>query len=109
MATSPIPSSASSVISMECIYAHPSTEKKLEDDLRHLLYDERFFDISLKCSDNVILRACKNILASRTQVFNDRIFDKSKTTPNSQIEFDDINSIAMKLILEYLYTSNNEK
>ena len=68
-----------------------------------------FYDISLKCSDNVVLHASKNILASRSEVFNDHIFDKSKTTPNQQLEFDKINSIAMKLILEYLYTSRNEK
>ncbi|GBB83794.1 hypothetical protein RclHR1_10460008 [Rhizophagus clarus] len=86
--------------------------KSLSNDLRKLLSDERFYDVSLKCSDNVILNACKNILACRSEVFNDYIFDKSKKNANQQrqqLEFDKINSIAMKLILEYLYTSKNEK
>jgi hypothetical protein len=86
--------------------------KSLENDLRKLLYDERFFDISLKCSDNIVVNGCKNILASRTEVFNEYIFDKSKKNANQQrqqLEFDRIDSTAMKLILEYLYTSKNEK
>ncbi|RIA98905.1 hypothetical protein C1645_748416 [Glomus cerebriforme] len=88
-----------------------SSPKSLENDLRQLLYDDRFFDISLKCSDGEILRACKNILATRTEVFNELIFDKSKKNVNQhqQLEFNNINSVAMKLILEYLYTSKNEK
>ncbi|CAB5163130.1 unnamed protein product [Rhizophagus irregularis] len=48
--------------------SQPSPQpKSLEGDLRKLLYDERFYDISLKCSDNIVLNACKNILASRTE------------------------------------------
>ncbi|RIA98906.1 hypothetical protein C1645_731263 [Glomus cerebriforme] len=89
-----------------------SPRKKLENHLRKLLVDERFFDISLKCSDNEILRACKNILAARSEVFNDHIFNNSKKNINQQqqqLEFNEINSIAMKYILEYLYTSRNEK
>ncbi|CAB4416353.1 unnamed protein product [Rhizophagus irregularis] len=94
--------------------SQPSPQpKSLEGDLRKLLYDERFYDISLKCSDNIVLNACKNILASRTEVFNEYIFDKSKKNnanqQRQQLEFDKVNSIAMKLILEYLYTSKNEK
>jgi hypothetical protein len=85
-----------------------SPRRKLENNLRELLVDERFFDISLKCSDNLILRACKNILTVRSEVFNDLIFyniDK----PKKQLEFNKIDSESMKYILEYLYTSKNEK
>ena len=96
-----------------------SPREKLENNLRKLLDDERFFDISLKCSDNVTLNACKNILAARSEVFNHHIFDykydKSKKRvgqqqqQQQQLEFDKINSVAMKYILEYLFTSKNER
>ncbi|PKC15872.1 hypothetical protein RhiirA5_348564, partial [Rhizophagus irregularis] len=43
-----------------------SPRRKLENNLRKLLEDERFFDITLKCSDSLTLRACKNILAVRS-------------------------------------------
>src|SRR4051812_20674827 len=82
-----------------------SPRRKLEIDLRTLLVDKRFFDVSLKCSDNVTLRACKNILAVRSEVFNDHIFDVT----NQELEFVMINSVAMRFILEYLYTSINER
>ncbi|CAG8670613.1 7129_t:CDS:1 [Funneliformis caledonium] len=81
---------------------------KFQNDLSKLLDDERFFDISLKCSDNVVLRACKNIICIRSEVLNDYIFNKQKKN-NNQIEFDKINSTAMRYILEYLYTDKNER
>ncbi|GBB83792.1 hypothetical protein RclHR1_10460006 [Rhizophagus clarus] len=82
--------------------------KSLENDLRALLNDERSFDISLKCSDGVTLRACKNILATRSDVFNNIIFNKSKAEIKNII-FTRINSTIMKVILEFLYTSNIKK
>jgi hypothetical protein len=88
--------------------AEPETpRKKLENNLRNLLDDERFFDIELKCSDSVTLHACKNILCVRSEVFNDHIFGNS--SDQSKLEFSKINSIAIKFVLEYLYTSNNER
>ncbi|RIA98909.1 hypothetical protein C1645_748422, partial [Glomus cerebriforme] len=87
----------------------PSTRgKSLEDDFRLLLNDERSFDISLKCSDGVTLRACKSILATRSDVFNNLIFNKSKEEIKI-IKFNKINSIVMKAVLEFLYTSNIKK
>jgi hypothetical protein len=82
--------------------------KSLENDMRTLLNDERSFDISLKCSDGVTLRACKNILATRSDVFNNLIFNKSKSEIKN-IVFTKINSTVMKAILEFLYTSNIKK
>ncbi|CAB4417244.1 unnamed protein product [Rhizophagus irregularis] len=82
--------------------------KSLENDLRTLLNDERSYNISLKCSDGVTLRACKNILATRSDVFNNLIFNKSKAEIKNII-FTKINSTVMKVILEFLYTSNIKK
>src|SRR3954447_445490 len=86
----------------------PIRGKSLENDLRALLKDERSFDISLKCSDGVTLRACKNILSTRSDVFNELIFNKSKEEIKN-IKFNKISSEVMKVILEFLYTSNVKK
>src|SRR5437762_2676536 len=88
----------------------PIRGKSLENDLRALLNDERSFDISLKCSDGVTLHACKNILSTRSDVFNNLIFNKSKSKENiKNIKFNKISSDVMKVILEFLYTSNIKK
>ncbi|PKK78728.1 hypothetical protein RhiirC2_729014, partial [Rhizophagus irregularis] len=50
--------------------------ESLENDLRALLYNERFFDIKLKCSNGIVLGACKNILSARSNVFNNFIQQK---------------------------------
>jgi hypothetical protein len=79
----------------------------LENDLRQLIDDERFYDIALKCSDGVIIYGCKAILATRSDVFNAYIFNES-VEKNNNLSFSDINSTAMKVILEFLYTSKFE-
>ncbi|CAB4460236.1 hypothetical protein RhiirA1_530258 [Rhizophagus irregularis] len=74
--------------------------ESLENDLRALLYNERFFDIKLKCSNGIVLGACKNILSARSNVFNNFIQQKNM----NNIEFDKIDSNAMEFILNFLYT-----
>ncbi|PKC75712.1 hypothetical protein RhiirA1_528565 [Rhizophagus irregularis] len=78
--------------------------RSLEDDLRLLIDDERFYDIALKCSDGVTIYGCKAILATRSDVFSAYIFNES-VEKNNNLSFNDINSTAMKVILEFLYTS----
>ncbi|CAB4416351.1 unnamed protein product [Rhizophagus irregularis] len=82
--------------------------KSLENDLKQLLYDKRFFDIKLRCSDEVVINACKAILSNRCNVFNNLIFDECGKI-NNDIKFYEINSTAMKILLEFLYTSKVEK
>jgi hypothetical protein len=77
--------------------------RSLENDLRRLMNDEKFHDITIKCSDGTI-HGCKVILATRSDVFNTSIFNES-TKNNNNLSFDDISSTAMKVILEFLYTS----
>src|ERR1051325_5861049 len=82
----------------------------LEGDFRTLITDEqlseRFSDISLRCSDNVVVRSYKNILVARSNVFNKLILNAprrdspnprrdSNSTPNprkdnNSIDFTDI-------------------
>lgn len=73
--------------------------KSLKEDFRRLINDENFYDIALKCSDGKVVFGCKVILATRSGVFNRLILERS------ELSFDDINSNAMKAILQYLYTS----
>ncbi|CAG8533567.1 9942_t:CDS:1 [Funneliformis mosseae] len=84
-----------------------SLERKISlgDDLRQLINDDRFFDITLKCSDKTNLSACKAILATRSKVFNSLIGSGS----NNELSFSNINSDAMKVVIEYLYTSDVEE
>ncbi|CAB4460610.1 uncharacterized protein OCT59_010161 [Rhizophagus irregularis] len=81
-----------------------SSEKEtlLEKDLRRLMNDERFHDIALKCSDGKIVFGYKPILATRSKIFNELIFTESK---DNILSFNNVNSNAMKVVLEYLYTS----
>ncbi|GBB88631.1 hypothetical protein RclHR1_01520016 [Rhizophagus clarus] len=81
--------------------------RSLENDLKQLIDDERFYDIALKCSDGKIIYGCKAILATRSDVFNSYIF-KESVKKNNSLSFNDINSTAMKVILEFLYTSKFE-
>src|SRR2546430_17714018 len=82
--------------------------KSLENDLKQLLYDKRFFDIKLECSDEVVVNACKAILSNRCNKFNNLIFNKFGKV-NDNIKFYEINSTAMNILLEFLYTSKVEK
>ncbi|GBB88630.1 hypothetical protein RclHR1_01520015 [Rhizophagus clarus] len=81
--------------------------RSLERDFKKLIGDERFHDIHLKCSDGKTIRGCKAILATRSDVFNSSIFNES-TKGNNLLSFNDIDSIAMKVVLEFLYTSKVE-
>ncbi|GBB88629.1 hypothetical protein RclHR1_01520014 [Rhizophagus clarus] len=81
--------------------------RSLENDFRRLINDERFYDIALKCSDGRTVYGCKAILATRSEFFNKYIFNESGEN-NNNYSFDDINSMAMKVILEFLYTSKAE-
>ncbi|RGB40938.1 concanavalin A-like lectin/glucanase domain-containing protein [Rhizophagus diaphanus] len=90
------------IMGQTCQTFSSSVETSLEKDLRRLVNDERFHDITLKCSDGKIVFGYKPILATRSNIFNELIFTESK---DNILSFNNINSNAMKVILEYLYTS----
>jgi hypothetical protein len=77
-------------------------ETLLQIDLRRLMNDERFYDISLECSDKEIIFGCKGILAARSKIFNELIFTGLE---KNILSFNNINSNSMKVILEHLYVS----
>ncbi|RIA98958.1 concanavalin A-like lectin/glucanase domain-containing protein [Glomus cerebriforme] len=84
--------------------------KSLENDFRRIIDDEKFHDITLKCSDGNIINGCKAILAARSDFFYSCIFiESNESENNNSLSFNDINSTAMKIILEFLYTSKVEK
>src|SRR5436853_7754922 len=77
--------------------------KSLEKDLGQLINDDKFHDIAIKCSDGKTVFGCVAILATRSDVFNKLIITESDT--NKNLSFNNIDSTAMKVILEFLYTS----
>src|SRR5688572_1700811 len=84
----------------------PLISESLGKDLKRLISDERFYDIILKCSDGRNVFGCKAILATRSKMFDELIFTGST---NKNLSFDNIDSNAMKVILEYLYTDMIEE
>ncbi|CAG8585636.1 9420_t:CDS:1 [Paraglomus occultum] len=70
-------------------------------DLRHLLYNAKYSDISVVCSDGE-LPAIRSILAARSEVLDNQLY--STSTPASTVSFPNIKISAMKAILEFLYT-----
>ncbi|EXX56693.1 uncharacterized protein OCT59_010169 [Rhizophagus irregularis] len=81
--------------------------RSLEKDFKRLIDDERFHNIAIKCSDGETIYSCKAILATRSDFFNSCIFNESLES-NNNLLFKNINSAAMKVLLEFLYTSNVE-
>ncbi|CAB4460615.1 hypothetical protein RhiirA5_425600 [Rhizophagus irregularis] len=81
-------------------------ETSLQSDLRQLINDERFYDITLECSDKERIFGCKGILATRSEIFNELIFTGLE---KKILSFNNINSNSMKVILEYLYVSEVKK
>jgi hypothetical protein len=81
--------------------------RSLEKDFKRLIGDERFHDIAIKCSDGETIYGCKAILATRSDVFDSSIFNETMES-NNNLSFNNINSTAMKVVLEFLYTSKVE-
>src|SRR5581483_2364757 len=79
-------------------------ETSLEKDMRRLMNDKRFHDITLKCSDGVVVSGCKAILATRSKIFK-KYMPTGPEKYNNLLKSIGINSNSMKIILEYLYTS----
>lgn len=75
----------------------------LATDLRLLINNPNYSDITIVCEDGSFY-ACKAILAARCEVFNGFIYNGMKETYENQIRFPEIKSIAMKIILNYIYT-----
>src|SRR6266480_1407935 len=76
----------------------------LEQDLRFLINNSKYSDIEILCGDEKKLLGCRAILAARSEVFDGLLYNGMKESYEKQISFPDINSVVMKIILEYIYT-----
>lgn len=72
-----------------------------------ILDNEVFKDIQLKMSDDVILKAHKSFLVSRSPVFQ-RMFENeiSVEAQKRTVEIEDIDSKTMKFALKWIYTND---
>src|ERR1700722_7071676 len=78
----------------------------LEKDLRLLLNNPKYSDIEILCENEEKLHGCRAILAARSEVFDKLLYNGMKESFEKQISFPEINSSAMKIILEYTYTGS---
>src|SRR6266487_6603226 len=76
----------------------------LEQDLRLLINNPKYSDVEILCGDEKKLLGCRAILAARSEVFDGLLYNGMKESYEKQISFPDINSVVMKIILEYTYT-----
>ncbi|CAG8642366.1 16208_t:CDS:2 [Acaulospora morrowiae] len=76
----------------------------LEDDFRAIIDDHTLSDLRIKCSDKVIIRGCRIILAARSDYFNSLLYGKMREAGQDEIELPKIDSKTMRIILEYIYT-----
>ncbi|GBB97717.1 hypothetical protein RclHR1_03050006 [Rhizophagus clarus] len=78
----------------------------LVQDLRLLINNPKYSDIEILCGDGIKLHGCRAILATRSEKFDNLLYNEMKKTHENQISFSDINSAGMKIILEYIYTGS---
>ena len=78
----------------------------LEQDLKLLLDNPKYSDIEILCEDEKKLYGCRAILAARSDVFDGLLYNGMKESYENQISFPTINSVGMKVILEYINTGS---
>ncbi|GBC08013.1 hypothetical protein RclHR1_07860007 [Rhizophagus clarus] len=78
----------------------------LEEDLKLLINNPRYYDIEILCEDEMKLYGCRMILAARSEVLHSLLYNGMKESYEKQISFPKINSSVMKMILEYLHTGS---
>ncbi|GBB85566.1 hypothetical protein RclHR1_12060004 [Rhizophagus clarus] len=78
----------------------------LEQDFRLLIDNPKYSDIEILCEDGKKLYGCRAILAARSEVFDSLLYNGMKESYEKQISFPKINSIGMRIILEYIYAGS---
>ncbi|CAG8631222.1 4880_t:CDS:1 [Ambispora leptoticha] len=82
--------------------------ESLVEDLKVMVNNSRFSDVKIKCSDykdnNDILYGCRMVLAARCEVFEKLLFNGMRETHEPEIVFPEISTLAMKVVLEFIYT-----
>src|SRR2546421_2625982 len=82
--------------------------KSLEEDLRLLVNNPKYSDIEILCKDKT-LHSSRAILAARSEVFDGLLYNGMKESYEKQISFPTINSPAMEIVLEFIYTGSVKK
>ncbi|GES97633.1 BTB/POZ protein [Rhizophagus clarus] len=80
-----------------------SEMKKLEQDMRGLINNPKYSDVEILCEGEKKFYAHRAILGTRSNVFHDLLYNGMKET---QISFPKINSSAMEVVLEFIYTGS---
>src|SRR5947207_2537025 len=76
----------------------------LRQDLKLLINNPKYSDIEILCKDEKKFYCCRAILAARSDVFDDLLYNGMKESYENQISFPKINSAEMEIVLEYTYT-----
>ncbi|GBC00838.1 hypothetical protein RclHR1_03990015 [Rhizophagus clarus] len=80
----------------------------LKNDLKFLINNKTYSDVKIICQDNSIIYGNRAILAARSNVLDRLLFNGMKESTINEIKFPEVNSNAMEIIIEYLYTENFE-
>src|SRR5579871_2327138 len=78
----------------------------LENDLRLLINNPKYSDISILCKNEKKLHGCRAILAARSEVFDRLLYNGMKESYENKISFPKISSSGMEIILEFTYTGS---
>ncbi|CAI2186445.1 16481_t:CDS:1 [Funneliformis geosporum] len=78
----------------------------LTDDLKFIINNPEFSDIEITCEDGIILQGNRAIMRARSEVLYKLLFNGMKESTESKISFPEINSSAMKVVIEYIYTGS---
>ncbi|RIA87114.1 hypothetical protein C1645_828271 [Glomus cerebriforme] len=81
----------------------------LEQDLKSIINSPKYSDIIILCEDDKKLYGSRAILAARSEVFDKLLYNGMKESFEKEISFPKINSFAMEIILEYIYTGSVEE
>src|SRR4051812_2096167 len=81
-----------------------SAEVFLSNNIRTLLNNTLFSDVKLKGNNGEEINAHRVILVARSEVFKCMLLNGMKESTQDVIEFSEVSSDALHVILEYLYT-----
>ena len=76
-------------------------ENNAPNILRQLFQDKSYADVTLVCSDGKVIRAHKAVMAPTLRIFEDLF--KTNNTNNLVIFMNDISSLILAYIIEYIY------
>ncbi|GBC05761.1 hypothetical protein RclHR1_06400011 [Rhizophagus clarus] len=83
--------------------------RSLKQDFRSLINNQKYSDVEILCGDEKKFYCSKIILAARSEIFDGLFYNGLKETYENQISFPNINSLVMKIVLEYIYTGSIEE